>query len=296
MFFKKRKKAKDPLQGLVKLYEDKVAEIDEKGYPKIWFDCSTLLFNELKENNFHVSGIDFRDGYFIFGMGQNSVVHFHIDECPGWLFGLWWDTPEDGDTVTTVKGQCFAQYEEILDKFKPSRSVVRESVEVHLYKNGEPSIDAYYACRIAEFIQTEPYLAFCRDYHMWNYNHEYHTREEAKQEYDTWRAYHEKRKQYTEVLDKKIWDAAQELFVPLFENAELVDQGDWISPRYELRAPIAPYKKLVEGPGFYGIAGFSDEHATAVAKFDEIVAECRSISAEERIGWFCPLYSSISLT
>ena len=34
-----------------------------------------------------------------------------------------------------------------------------------------------------KFIRDEPMLAFCRDYCSWNYNQEYHTREEAEQEY-----------------------------------------------------------------------------------------------------------------
>lgn len=78
-------------------------------------------FQCLKENGFTVTDVEIGNGYFIFDLGQNSVVHFKIKEIPYWKFGLWIikDTEKNEYTV-----QFFGDKIDWIDKFKPSRSTI----------------------------------------------------------------------------------------------------------------------------------------------------------------------------
>lgn len=78
-------------------------------------------FQCLKEHGFTVTDVQVGNGYFLFDLGQNSVVHFKIKEIPYWKFGLWIikDTEKKVYTV-----QFFGDKIDWIDKFKPSRSNV----------------------------------------------------------------------------------------------------------------------------------------------------------------------------
>ena len=78
---------KHPLEVLKDLYDDSVKEADASGLSEIYKANTEALFKELP---YSIEDIEYLDGYFIFGFGTNSVVHFHIKECPGWKFGIWW--------------------------------------------------------------------------------------------------------------------------------------------------------------------------------------------------------------
>ena len=80
---------KHPLEALKDFYEESVKEADANRSPEIHKANTEALFKELP---YSIEDIEYLDGYFIFGFGTNSVVHFHIKECPGWKFGIWWGT------------------------------------------------------------------------------------------------------------------------------------------------------------------------------------------------------------
>lgn len=78
---------------------------------------------ELKRNKLIPYNISFGNGYFIFDMGEDAVVWFNIKGVKGWRFAMWIDTTSDEEAI-----QFFTQYEEFIDKFKPSRSTFVENV------------------------------------------------------------------------------------------------------------------------------------------------------------------------
>lgn len=70
------------------------------------------VFNELKKN-FKIYDVKTGDGYFVFNMGKCSTCTFRIKETPNWLYGIWLD----GN-----KFDIFGEHDELIDKFKPSRT------------------------------------------------------------------------------------------------------------------------------------------------------------------------------
>lgn len=60
----------------------------------------------------------FRDGYFVFYFGGNSVCHFGLKELPDWTFGIW---------LTEKYPQFFGEHNDLIDKFKPSRCYISET-------------------------------------------------------------------------------------------------------------------------------------------------------------------------
>ena len=92
----------------------KLGKLSKTKIKEACFEC-------LKENGFTVTDVEIGNGYFIFDLGQNSVVHFKIKEIPYWKFGLWIikDTEKNVYTV-----QFFGDKIDWIDKFKPSRSTI----------------------------------------------------------------------------------------------------------------------------------------------------------------------------
>ena len=72
------------------------------------------LFEVLKENGFTVYDKIYLDGYFLWDFGKSAVVHFKVKEIKDYLFGIW--LRKDG------KYDIFADHEEFIDKFKPTRT------------------------------------------------------------------------------------------------------------------------------------------------------------------------------
>ena len=113
----------------------KTAELNKKIANKI-FDMLKLYGIEVDSN-----ATQFGNGYFLFEMGGNSVVHFDIKGF--WLkdyrFGMWIDADrlDNDSTYTDHKGHThirpvvhfFAQHKDYIDKFKPSASDI--SIEIN---------------------------------------------------------------------------------------------------------------------------------------------------------------------
>ena len=288
--------ADNPLDAIREVYNESVMEADKHGYADAYKKCAELFFENvnkeyaLKENPVHFSDIEYLDGYFIFGYGTNSVVHFHVDECPGWKFGVWWNKREgDNDAFT---GEFFAQFEETIDKFKPSRSEICGSIQVNI----DSSMS--YSCRVGEqirFIRDDPYLAFCRDYNGWDYNTKYHSREEAEAEYRKYREYSDTRTHYTQMMDEKILQYVADHVLPVFRNAEIVDRGSSWSPRYDIIAPYADNPDMVDEPGCYGWFEEGDKHGEEIlAGFQALLAEGKEYADKYQFFYFRPLHDSIT--
>lgn len=116
------------------------------------------IFKVLEEFGFHAIDAKHLEGYFIFEHGDDMVVHFRIKECKGWLFGIWWDLEDEN------KYEFFAQYEESIDKFKPTASTfVKENLE-YINKINELRREIKWdVLPIIKFIRNHPYVAWCYD-------------------------------------------------------------------------------------------------------------------------------------
>ena len=117
------------------------------------------LLTELEKRKFHSFDVKYGNGYFVFEYGEDSVVHFRLKECKGWLFGIWWRTSTD--ERYEVEFDFFAQYEDLIDKFKPSRSYfVAEDVKLEDRKDLKDNIYSGGVYSIAEFIKKHPSVSF----------------------------------------------------------------------------------------------------------------------------------------
>jgi hypothetical protein len=121
------------------------------------------LFNALRKENIFVTDVKFLSSYFIFYMGEDSVVHFHIKGLKGWKFGLWIDLTYEKQTM-----KCFAQYEQLIDKFKPSESVFLETISKYslcsLIKNKDNNKWVYLdIIRMIKHIKNNPSIALIQE-------------------------------------------------------------------------------------------------------------------------------------
>ena len=158
--------SKNPFAAIIDSYKYEVKKADERGLADTFKKCSEIFFRDAtnEEIKFNFRDVEYLDGYFLFGMGTNSVVHFHIDECPGWKFGIWWGDKDENNN--SVSGEFFAQFEDTIDKFKPSASQYCISITIDL---DDDNLWSLYDVRDAiKYIANEPYLAFCRDYCYWD--------------------------------------------------------------------------------------------------------------------------------
>lgn len=260
---------------------------------------------------FNFDDVLYGDGYFIFSYGTNSVIQFHIREIPGWLFGIWWDEPqkreeteETSDECIEVMGTIFTQYEDSIDKFKPSRSAIQRPICVrkYLYPN-EEEYRPEFVCSVDDvvgmlmFLHNEPALAFCRDYMGWNYNIEYHTRAEAKREFEKYKKWHKNKSEQEETLNNRMLDKIKSLFSEEIEKgfAFILDHGKNWSPRYETivnKDKFSEFKSLEYGS--YGLSELYDKRD--IKGFEKEAKSCEKVSNKYEFLWFNPVSDCVLLT
>lgn len=80
-----------------------------------------------------VKTIESGNGYFLFEFGRNSVFHFTFKEIRGWKFGLWlrWED----DEKKKLKIDFFGHKINWIDKFKPTQTMLANSVVISSYKD-----------------------------------------------------------------------------------------------------------------------------------------------------------------
>lgn len=289
-------KNKSAYDVLIDMYKSQVEKADQAGNADLFKACADAFFTSVNENSFffekpvHFKDIEYLNGYFVFGMGTNKVVHFRVEECPGWLFGIWWGDPKkDNEGGTTVPGEFFTQYEENLDKFKPSRCEMAADVEV--YSDGHAR--TYKASNIINFIKNEPYLAFCRDYNGWDYNVEFHSREEAKEEFDKFVSEQDNNKKYTEICDNEVIKFVRSEVLPLFAGAEIIKE-DCCTPKYSVVAPFEKNQGLVRNPGWYGwFDHLGNEGRKAMSRFKSVVEACADLAEDHDVYWTRPVHEMV---
>lgn len=281
-------------ESLKEIYQDGVAESDKLGYAEKYKRGTELFFDGINGGKddvpFHFEDVEYLDGYFVFGRGTNSVVHFHVKECPGWLFGIWWKPPKENTAdAKYIDGEFFTQFEETIDKFKPSRSEIHAEFTAYPYAEREWCVCDYIK-DILSFIKNEPHLAFCRDYYSWDYNVEFHSREEAKERYEKFRVREESKVKYTKIFNERILNFVRTKILPCFNDAEIYDQGENISPRYDVRASYQKNQHLVDEPGLYALFEDDDEKGKALMdELKQIEKECYDFADENEFSWWSPI-------
>ena len=137
-------------------------------------EIAELMFEKMKFFGFTPYDIDYGNGYFLFDMGDNSVVHFRIKEVwKNWKFGMWIDSEalnKDEDIPYEKEPnvvQVFCQHEHLIDKFNPSRSSLRVEFKPSDFSDGVLEFGAYRLRDMLKMIKHHPFICwneFCGDY------------------------------------------------------------------------------------------------------------------------------------
>lgn len=209
-------------------------------------EAAEKIFNYIKECKFKPKNIQYGNGYFIFDMGDDGVVHFDIKGLNGWKFAMWIETDEEklknesGKDYAAI--QFFCQHKENIDKFKPSRSFFLEKLSLNDIEN-----EYFYGIReILQMIKRHPFVSFTMDCYD---DHFYHKSYVLC--YMSHKIYNIKRtiKEWWNDAWVRIWQGSKTWFIKRYkvvDSVKLVDKnGDgWeVSPRYDMRIH---FKKLFE--------------------------------------------------
>ena len=302
------------LEQLAKIYEKGVKEGNKKGFADTFKQAMKTFEKALKEECFNkwnketsttitFQNVKYGDGYFIFGMGDNSVVHFNLKETPGWKYGIWWNLPKKFYDKNTkkyvlpnyVEGTFFAQYEEDIDKFKPSASAICENFTI--VPNEKHCFGSVWTiARHIKFIINEPYLAFCRHHLMCDYNTEYLSRAKAKHMYFKYVKEKKNREKYTQYYSQKFLKFVTKLLAGYEDGSKLhiIDRGDGWSPRYDIMAKQSDYPDLE--PGCYDLFDTDvPEGAQLRKKWDAYFTKCVKRADKHGVYLSIVLYPSFEV-
>lgn len=130
---------------------------------KKWFE---RFLTELNEEGFETYDVNFGDGYFIFSMGDNSVMHFKIKGLKRWLFGAWITYGKECPNNAPFVIQVFCQPILFLDKFKPSRGYFSVDVTPNMFIGGNiahepPYFTLYELIDYLNFMKKHEAVFFC---------------------------------------------------------------------------------------------------------------------------------------
>ena len=185
------------------------------------------VLKAIEKQGFHVKNVTHLGGYFIFDHGKDMVVHFHIKECKGWLFGIWWDL-EDKNRFT-----FFTQFEKTIDKFKPSASTY--VVEDMTFSKDIDEEVEFKLKKILNFIKKHKYQAWyhdnCYTSNIWD----------MVSDSEAWRAYvkfifkEKKRESLLKRVNKRWLKITNKICKELLPDYEIIDEnidGMKCYPRY----------------------------------------------------------------
>lgn len=285
----------DHLEALADIYKAQLKEEDKKGYSEIYKQCTENFIQQLescKDMPFHVEDLRYEDGYFIFAHGSNAVVKFHITECPGWLFGIWWSVP---DEETRVDIAFFTQFESTIDKFKPSASMFCEEQVYATLKDSKISefYSFYHFAKLIKYIHEVPALAFCRDYFYYDYNKEYLPLEVAEARFKETLEKQNKEIEIGAKLDVELLDFYDRKILPAIPGSYLRDDGKNVSPRYQLCVPSSCLTLNLKLGGHYSLELFLDHDIFSQLKDCYKFLDKRA--EDEEITWYAPVDMNIQV-
>lgn len=201
------------------------------------------IIKHLEANGFHPVDVQYGNGYFVFEHGRDMVVHFHVKECKGWKFGIWWNV--DGEKAFDF----FTQYERDIDKFKPSAStLVKETIPLEDW-------DLKYLVEMCRFIKKHPYRAWALDQSYASDIWEWGTLDGCLKEY--WKRWWIDSVRYPRVhekLTREYLKIVRSVTTICLVNPKIIDSNEdgWAcSPRFHIVCDDAMSEELQ--PGHYAI-------------------------------------------
>jgi len=293
--------SKNLFKSLAEFYKESVKEEDKLGYSEYYLKAFKLFvekFNKEDKLSFTVTDVEYLSGYYIFGSGTNSVVHFHVKECPGWKFGVWFTGSKD-DYGTAIKGNFFCQYEECIDKFKPTASVYFDEFSVRFDEDGESYVSSTWKIyKILRFIKQHPLRAWASDYCGYNYNLEYVSPVKILFDYISYKSQNCFEKILKPILDKNMINYTMKLFYPTIETnvlaegweVEVRDREDLIFPKYSVLVKL-PDNCNVE-TGHYSM--FDEDEKDLQERWDKREKLLSKIASIFNVYWCSPVYDSIT--
>lgn len=78
------------------------------------------------KKHYKIKDKKYHDGYFVIYKGICSICIFRIKEIPEWLFGIW---------LTEEGFKIFGEHEELIDKFKPSKTYISYENDIEGFMN-----------------------------------------------------------------------------------------------------------------------------------------------------------------
>lgn len=229
--------------------EEEFALKEEKRKARAYGMASKNFFKGLEwSKDYHATDIKNLNGYFIFYHGKNSVVHFRIKECPGWYFGIWWDSIDEENK--TVKGTFFTQYERDIDKFKPTASDHTTRIEVS-YRTKSYDDVWLLDCTVSymiKYLNKHFYKAWC-GYGKYTTGSGLH----CWYRYIKYRWYLFKDEYLTEKASKWCVKYLKKILEELYEGEVLVSKTENQSPKYELCISYEKNKHYFDKVGNYNI-------------------------------------------
>lgn len=294
-------KEKNPFEVINDIYKEQVAREDERDLADVFKGATEQLFKhiqaEFENTTITFEDIEYGDGYYIFGMGTNSVINFHIKETPGWLYGIWWSGIEEKKSTKKnpkyrkdeVSFKFFAQYESEIDKFKPSASAIMVEKERYIYPD-EDYVKNYVGdiANQIKFIIKEPYLAFYRHYYNADLNTRFVSRREAKKEFLKCQRYRKNKAIVERKCTKIMINATKKVLQTLFPEGQyfIYDMGDTWSPRYDIMLKNIEREYYDLEPGCYSFYHNVDGFEYAVIKyFERQKAKCERIAKRYHVWW-----------
>lgn len=128
------------------------------------------ILDYIRKIGFTPVNVQCGNGYFIFDMGENSVVNFCIKELKGWKFGIWFYSPKDDENGEKKPDYCqfFAQRKLFIDKFKPSAS--NYCTEIKAYNKDNKFFDNFALMDVRSMLYEMKYHPFISFYKGVAYN------------------------------------------------------------------------------------------------------------------------------
>lgn len=127
------------------------------------------VFDSIKKFGYTPYNIEKMNGYFIFDMGEDSVVHFRLRGVwKHWKFGMWINSDAlKSDKNDKIVVSVFCQHDHNIDKFKPSRSelCVKFTVEdcknkKYYMDNNQPYYVDYQLHNMLSMIHRHPFMCY----------------------------------------------------------------------------------------------------------------------------------------
>ena len=269
------------------LDRDTVKKQDKNKNANYYKRAFEAIASDLEKEAYECENVVYLSTYFIFDRGTNSIIHFNIKEIPGFKFGIWWNTEFDNQNDKDLKGYLFCQYEDNIDKFKPSASEICEEITV-CFDNGLNNPIASLNIYFFKFIKENPELAWYRDNFWTNLNYEYVDKNEALKEFEKYKKHKLLEKKLIPELDAKYLKMMKDYADRLIEEYEIIDRGDNWSPRYELLTWDEKTR-----PGVYT---FINESKEEHQQYQQMIGRLTNRAMKNDILWLWPMDNIMTIT